>query len=41
MSDDRLENLVQISIERDMADRIELDSLVDKFKAAGSRKLPL
>ena len=41
MSDDRLENLVQISIERDMAGRIELDSLVDKFKAAGSRKLPL
>ena len=41
MSDDRLENLMQISIERDMADRIELDSLVDKFKAAGSRKLLL
>ncbi len=31
MSDYRLENLVQISIELDMADRIELESLVDKF----------
>ena len=41
MSDERLESLVQISIERDMADRIELSSLVDKFKTTGGRKLPL
>ena len=41
ISGERLESLVQISIERDMADRIELSSLVDKFKTTGCRKLPL
>ena len=41
MSDDRLEHLVHISIERDFADKIELDTLVDAFKTAKNRKLPL
>ena len=41
MSDERLESFVQISIERDMADRIELSSLVDRFKTTECRKLPL
>ena len=41
MSDDRLERLVHISIERDTADKIELDTLVDTFRLAKNRKLPL
>ena len=41
MSDERLENLVHISIERDIADKIELDTLVDAFRLANNRKLPL
>lgn len=41
MSDERLENLVLISIERDIADKIELDSLLETFKLAKNRKLPL
>ena len=41
MSDDRLESLVHISIERDIADKIELDTLVDTFRLAKNRKLPL
>ena len=41
MSDDRLENLVHINIERDIADKIELDTLVDTFRLAKNRKLPL
>ena len=41
MSDERLENLVHISIERDIADKIELDTLVDTFRLANNRKLPL
>ena len=41
MSDQRLENLVHISIERDIADKIELDTLVDTFRLASNRKLPL
>jgi hypothetical protein len=40
MSDKHLENLVHISIERDIADKIELDTLVDTFRLA-NRKLPL
>ena len=40
-SDDRLERLVHISIERDIADKIELDTLVDTFRLAKNRKLPL
>ena len=41
MSDECLESLVQISIERDIADKIELKTLVDTFKLASNRKLPL
>ena len=41
MSDERLENLVHISIERDIADKIELNTLVDTFRLASNRKLPL
>lgn len=41
MSDERLESLVQISIERDVADKIELKTLVDTFKLASNRRLPL
>ena len=41
MSDQRLEHLIKISIERDIADKIELDSLLDLFKASGHRKLAL
>ena len=41
MSDDHLERLVHISIERDTADKIELDTLVDTFRLAKNRKLRL
>ena len=41
MSYDRLESLVHISIERDLADKIGLDTLVDTFRLAKNRKLPL
>ncbi len=41
MSDQRLEHLIKISIERDIADKIELDSLLDLFKDSGHRKLAL
>ncbi len=41
MSDDRLENLIKISIERDIAEKIELDNLVDAFKTKTNRKPPL
>ena len=41
MSDERLESLVQINTERDIADKIELDSLLESFKLAKNRKLPL
>ena len=42
MSDERLENLVHISIERDIADKIsELNTLVDTFRLASNGKLPL
>ena len=41
MSDDRLERLLHISIERDTADKIESDTLVDTFRLAKNRKLPL
>ena len=41
MSDERLENLVHISIERDVADKIELNTLVDTFRLASNRKVPL
>ena len=50
MSDDRLESLVTISVERDIADRLDLDELVNLFKTGAAnegeegmnrRKLPL
>jgi hypothetical protein len=41
MSDDRLDSLVEITVERDLADKIELRSLVDSFKTTGNRRLPL
>ena len=41
MSPDRLEDLVQISSERDIANNIELSKLVQMFKLAKPRKLPL
>lgn len=41
MSPDRLEDLVQISSERDIADNIELSKLVEVFKLANHRKLLL
>ena len=41
MSPDRLEDLVQISSERDIADNIKLSKLVEVLKAANHRKLLL
>ena len=41
MSDERLESLVHISIEKDIADKIELNSLVETFRLSNNRKLPL
>ena len=41
MSPDTLEDLVQISSERDIANDIELSKLVEMFKLAKPRKLPL
>ena len=41
MSDERLESLIQIAVEKDLADKIELGSLVDVFKTVKNRKLPL
>ena len=41
MSPDRLEDLVQISSERDIANNIELSKLVEIIKLAKLRKLPL
>ena len=41
MSDDRLESLVHISIVSDIPDKIELNTLVDTFRLAKNRKLPL
>ena len=37
----RLESLVQVIIERDIADKIELKTLVDVFRLASNRKLLL
>ena len=38
---ERLEDLIQISTERDIADRIELEKLVEVFQLANHRKIPL
>ena len=41
ISPDRLEHIVQISSERDIADNIKLSKLVEVFKLANHRKLLL
>ena len=41
MSSQRLEDLVQISCERDISDSITLDRMVEAFKVAGERRLKL
>ena len=41
MSNQRLEDPVKISIERDIANGIELDSLLELFKTSRNRKLAL
>ena len=41
MSDERLEHLIKTSIERDIANKIELDSLFELFETSGSWKLAL
>ena len=41
MLDQRLEHLMRVSIERDIANKIELDSLLELFKTSGNRKLGL
>ena len=41
MSDERLEHLIKVSIERDIANKIELDSLFELFETSGSWKLAL
>ena len=40
MSSDRLEDLVQISSKRDIADTMELETLVDVFKLKSQRSPP-
>ena len=41
MSDERLEHLNKVNIERDIANEIELDSLFELFETSGSWKLAL
>ena len=41
MSSERLENLEEISCERDMSDSITLDRMIEAFKLAGERRLKL
>ena len=41
MTAERLEDLVIISAEKDRADAIDLEDLVEKFKLSHTRKLPL
>ena len=43
MASDRLQDLIRISIERDIAEKIELDTLMINFKTSGNkiRKIPL
>ena len=41
MLPENLEDLIQISIESDIADKIELGKLVEVFKLAKHRKIPL
>ena len=41
MSSGRLEDLVQVSSEREIADKIELEKFVELFKLGSKRKLPL
>ena len=41
MSSERLEDLEEISCERDISDSITLDRMVEAFKLAGERRLKL
>ena len=41
MSDQRLEHLIKVSIEGDIANKVELDSLFELFKTSGNWKLAL
>ena len=41
MSDEHLEHLIKVSIERDIANKIELDSLLEPFKTSRNWKLAL
>ena len=41
MSDQRSDHLIKVSIERDIANKIELDSLFELFKTSGNLKLAL
>ena len=41
MSSERLEDFVEISCERDIADNIELHRMVEAFKLASERKIKL
>ena len=41
MLPERREDLIQLSTERDIADKIELEKLVEVFKLANHRKIPL
>ena len=41
MSAERLEDLVEISCERDISDSSTLDRMVEAFKLAGERRLKL
>ena len=41
MPSERLEDLVEISCERDISDSITLDRMVEAFKLAGERRLKL
>ena len=41
MSHDRLESLIQITVEGDLTNKIELSSVLDVFKTSSNRRLPL
>ena len=41
MLPERLEDLIQRSTEKDIADKIELGKLAEVFKLANHRKIPL
>ena len=41
MGQDRLNDLVLLSIERETVDKIDFDEIIDKFAAAKARKINL